>query len=87
MLPTPSIGPVGIICSFNNLCSLDERKSCSCSSACQSFPTRDSCWEATRGIGGNVGGSEETGDSLKVRDWAVRGGGKSKLKAGRVELS
>ena len=48
---------------------------------------RDSCWEATRGIGGNVGGSEETGDWLKLRDCAVRGGGKSKLKAGAVELS
>ena len=40
-----------------------------------------------RGMGGNVGGSEETRDWLKLRDWAVRGGGRSKLNAGKVELS
>lgn len=87
MFPTLGTGPFGIISSCNKLRSLDERKTCSCSSACLSFPARNSRWEATRGMGGNVGGSEETGDWLKLRDWAVRGGGRSKLNAGRVELS
>ena len=87
MLPLLGAGPLGIISSSNNFCSLYDGKTCSCSLACQSFSIRESCCEATRGIGGNVGGSEETGDWLKLRDCAVRGGGKSKLNAGTVELS
>lgn len=62
MLLILGAGPFGIISSCNNLCSLDVRGTCSCSSACLSSPMRDSRWEATRGMGGNVGGSEETGD-------------------------
>lgn len=77
MLPLLGVGPFGIISSCNNLCSLYEGKTCSCFPACQSFSVRDSRWEATRGIGGSVGGSEEIGDWLKLRDCAVRGGGKS----------
>ena len=87
MLPLLGAGSFRIISSCNNLRSLDEAKTCSCFSACQSFSMRDSRWEATRGIGGNVGGPEETGDWLKLRDCAVRGGGRSKLNAGAVELS
>lgn len=45
--------------------------------ASSSSALSDSLCEATRGIGGNTGGLDETGDSLRLLVWEVRGRGRS----------